>query len=183
MIPFPAFSFSIEEIYVNDSSNRKVDVIYSTSSGDSSGIETHFRPASWGNTITLRLRAKNDVIGISNLDVSLIDYLDADVEVGYEVPTLETASFTSISRILLDMQSPGADPQYKPLKEVEASLIVGASYATGAETRIEYATLHPTNPAQTLVTKNAGDKLYLKLKFRQNLGQTPVFKSALITHA
>ena len=145
-------------------------------------VNIHFAPTSWGNQLTINITAKGSVIGISNLDLFLIDYINTGIFT-YEVPAFETKSFTYIENIdLMDFGLFGVNGEdvYNPSKQVTVTAKVGSSYLTAVEYPINEKTLR--NEGISSVSKTAGEKFYISFRINKYEGQTPTFRSAIIKY-
>jgi hypothetical protein len=186
---FPAFCMRIDGVTLlqanSGSKNITPEGIEATSMG---GIDVHFAPVSWGNQVTITFTALGSVVGMSNLDMFLIDYLN-EGEVTYEVTSFENDVFTHIDEIdLLDSGLFGAtesDGIYNRSEEMEITARVGTTLASAESTAVTPQTIRgeqPTtlNPVGT--GKTASDKFWITIKLKKYNGQTPTFRSAKVTY-
>ena len=172
--PFPAFTFSTESIQVVTPQNVKLDVVPSGIVEFDTGQRAHFKPTAWGDQIVIRIVPRNTVIGIADLEVNLIDYDNEDATVVYEMDSLESENITNITKVEASITALGSNPlTFNPLSEPEV-----ISFAKGTPT--SFSPFDYQKQVPLTIGKAVGEKLYMRVKFRQRQGHTPVFRNAVV---
>lgn len=182
LTPFPAFGFDLDQVLITQADNTIIDITpggYQAAAMN--GVGVHFKPLSWGNTITIKLTARGKVIGISDLDIFLVDYVDSYAEVRYEVPAFKNSAFTNIDQVdLMDYGLFGIsdkDGIYDRFKEITVT-----AYVNGNGTQIGERTLRGLEATQLGTAKSIGDTFHISVRFKKYLGQSPVFRSLKIIY-
>ena len=187
LIPFPAFGFSLVSILVHKTTGS-VNIIPQTIESANVGVvDMHFAPTAWGNQVTITLTALGNTIGISNLDLFLIDYVDAYANIVYEVPAFAESAFTDIKEIdMMDFGLYGLIEEsagtYNKYSQLTVTAYTGTTFAGATPTVISEATLRGSEPTTLAVAKTVSNKLYVKFQFKKYNGQSPIFRSVKITH-
>lgn len=192
LVPFPAYGFEITELLFHKVGGGTENLIPNITGYAMDGLSTHFKPTSWNNQVSFKIKAKQDgIIGISNFDIGLIDYDNSMTTVRYKVDNYYNAAFTHINRInLFDFglhSIAGSDGDYNPLKEIVVKCYSSDTDTVG--TTIPYETLvrgtsdiRGKSTKELSVAKVANKNFYVELSFRKYLGQTPIFRALKITH-
>lgn len=183
LTPFPAFGFSLDKVYARQADGTQHDVTpQGYQAATMNGVETHFSPTSWANEVTIRFTAAADTVGISNLDLFLIDYFDSEATVKYEIPAFEGVEFDHIAEVdLMNFGLHGLEDgngTWDRYKKITVTAFVNSTNAGN----ILPATLKGQETTQLSVMKNIGDKFYLQFTFGKNIGQSPVFRSARVKY-
>ena len=186
IIPFPAFGFSIQSVYITAVNGTQI-MVNDPIESDMGIIDVNFAPVSWGGTLTINLTAQGSVIGISNLDIGLSDYIDGAASFIYEVPAFQPLSFNAITKLDLtdfDLYNPPTDPGYIKTNVITATAFIGVSgFPTGATgDLISKDTINGRGITKLSSTKTAGSHFYVQFTMQKYLAQTPTFRSAVITY-
>lgn len=182
IVPFPAFGFNIHSVYVTTAKNElvKLDDVISDELGI---IDVQFKPISWGGIIQIRMIATSNVIGISDVDIGLIDYnADDESYIIYRLDDLTTKRITHIEGIdVSDFKLFGqTDIPFNDYLSIEAFVTPSMEWDGTDGTEI------PTNilnkKGAFALAKDVNSYIFLKLKLKKYLGQSPVFRSIKITY-
>jgi hypothetical protein len=180
---FPAFSIKLNSVIVTKADGTTQDVLEGNVVAQEAGILTvHFKPVSWGGVVTINLTAMGSVIGLSDIDIGLIDYVDSQARIIFEVPALTGVAFsTGISEVdLMDCGLFGygiQDSGYIKTKE-----IIVKAYVGDLSTPIDISENTLNGIGTTTCSKAAGDRFYLEFRFKTYQGQSPMFRSAKLTY-
>lgn len=185
LIPFPAFSFKIDSIYVTKVDGSAIQVVDGTT-GYMGVVDTHFKPISWGGSIDINLTAQGSVIGISDIDIGLADYEDSIATMVYEVPSYQSLAFGSITGIdLSDFNLYGSQIGDGFIKkdQIHATAYqfpANVDWSDSGGIDLSKDTLSGRG-STTFVKTSTTNRFYIKLTMQKFLGQTPIFRSAKIT--
>jgi len=184
LTPFPAFSFRLDSMIVNKADSTQVNVTpLGVEAASMAAVNVHFAPTSWGNQIVINITANGSVVGISNLDIFLTDYINSG-EFTYELTSFENKAFSYISYVnLMDFGLFGIteeDGTYNASKQTTVTARVGSTVSSATSYPINEKTLR--NEGISEVPKLSGSKFYMSFAFNKYEGQTPTFRSAIITY-
>lgn len=190
--PFPAFGFRLDSVNVTAANGSSINVLpYAVQQELMSGLETHFKPTSWGGTVTINFTTGDTgLVGISDFDIFLIDYVESAAEVTYEIPSFQAKNFTGIANIAV----PGGGFEMVGSNEDDAFNIRDSLTITGYAGTPSAATAFDILPGTINshladgVSQNtigfscpANTKFYLKFAFNKYRGQTPIFRAAKVS--
>lgn len=169
--PFPAFTFDIQSITIQKFDSTVTELISTPTVDGVANLSLHFAPTSWNNRLTMILKPRGDVVGISKLDVNLINYSTSRATIKYRVPYLESVAFSEIKQVeLVDFRLYNETPGFVKEDQYRINVYSGG----GSAIPVSKDTILGT--ASTSVSHGAGDSFYIELDFPPYLGQSPVFR-------
>ena len=206
LLPFPAFGFTIDSVYITDSSNVSHRIDDGTS--NVMGImNTHFKPMSWGGTLVINMKATSNVIGIADLDIGLEDYFQS----GDNSTSVSTDKLSSY--VVYELTGDFKSSVIKNITGVNLFDfgLYGNSIDINAQRKSNYftATIYKTTnsdwdntlvgidvPEKTVYTKepqpvdsqwvtfnkNADERFFIKFTLKKFLGQTPTFRGVSVSY-
>lgn len=187
LVPFPAFSFKLDAVYVTKADGSRVQVVDAVSS-NLGILSTHIKPVSWGGTLDIYFTTNSTtgpgVVGISDIEVGLVDYEESNASFIIEVPGFQEIPFSYLDYInLFDVANEIEDQSYKKEEKITVTAYWGPDWTTASATPIpvDRNTLVKQGNL-TAINKPAGDKFYLEFSMGKYLGQTPIFRAAKITY-
>jgi hypothetical protein len=183
MIPFPAFGFTINSIYML-SADGTPHPLADMNSREAGILDVHFKPLLFGGTIQISIKAKGSVIGIADLDIGLEDYYQGTTPASFafNVTAFKDKTFSMIDSINLDnvfLYNSETDASFIKSDKIK----VYAYSSTGTYNPTASMTEISQNGITELASsKTAGQNFYLKFTMTEHLAQTPIFKSATIKY-
>jgi hypothetical protein len=181
LIPFPAFCFKVDSIYLTKADGTSIQIVDGTSSYMGI-VDTHFKPISWGGSIEINFTAQGSVVGISDIDIGLADYEDSIATMVYEVPSYQSLAFNKVVSLdMSDFNLYGSQNGDGFIKEEQITATVyqfadGVAWSDTGGVVLSRDTL--SGKGSTSFTKSSTtNRFYIKLTMKKYLGQTPIFRS------